>query len=273
MRKILLYPLVLLACLALVSCESDRSILSGALETEFATCSERLVTGELESHEARASCDHWSAVGATHNWAMIHRHGDLVALLTTKRKEVALSVDAGTLTWEEADTKNNAFYAQFLEEITEREKRYDAGFPLDYLNYCEIAEDNLQCTRPPGPEDLLEIRSELMEECAHRASDGEIVNAEQRMRCEVAPVLEWRRTHQLINNDLAELLLDLGIRLARQYDAGKISFEQFVQEYKAFGKQSDKEALERNRLRTSGDLNWPSRKCQIIDGQLRCNQV
>lgn len=264
---------VLALFVLLAACESDRSILSGALETEFATCSERLVTGELESQEARASCDHWSAVGATHNWAMTHRYGDLVALLTTKRKEVALFVDAGTLSWEEADSRNNAFYAQFLEEIAEREKRYEASFPLDYLNYCEITEDNLQCTRPPGPEELLEVRSKLLEECARPTSDGEIVNLEQRTRCEVVPVLEWRRTHQLINNDLAEFLLDLAIRLARQYDAGEISFERFVQEYKAFGKQSDKEALERNRLRTSGDLNWRSRECQIIDGQLRCNQV
>ena len=204
---------------------------------------------------------------------MTHKYGDLVALLTAKREELALLVDAGALSLEEADARNETFYAQFLEEIAQREKRYNANYTVDYLNYCEIDGDNLLCTRPPGPDVAFQVQNEIREDCERRESIGEIVSLEGAVRCELKQMLKWRKKNQLINNDLAELAVDRALWISRQVDAGKITVEQAVEEIESFKDQCDEEKRERGRLADSGDQNWRNRECRIEDDVLKCEQI
>ena len=265
--------LVLTLALLLAACEKDQTLLSGSIESEFAACSKRLASGEFKTHEERATCDHWGAVIAMKKWAMAHLYGDLVALLSVKRKELATLVDSGALSQEKADIANENFYARFLEEIIEREKRKEANYPADYLNYCEIHGDNLRCTRPPEPGVLSMARKKTERDCNLRRSRREIVSFEDYAFCIWPPILEWRKQNELINNDLAELMLEQSLRYAKQVDDGKISISQFSNSLESLKSQIDEEGRVRYRLATNGDLNWRNRKCRIEDVNLKCKQI
>ena len=264
------YLILGLALLA-AGCASDTETLPGLLVLEFKNCEGRLRAGELPTRVARARCETGETKAMLKKSSLDYPYGDLVALLTAKRMELAKRLDSGTITAAEAEREYNQFHSQFVRELKVREDRYKTKAEPFEFNFCKIVNGYLLCILPPRQYEYERDHKKIFAVCDQREEAGELKTFEAVIRCNGENAGEWSIRNGMINADLMKLAVKYAVTLAVQVDAGEITKPQFQDRVIDFQRQSEEEKGLRQRLRIAGDLDWQNRKCEYEAARLICS--
>ena len=286
LRTLIPHAALLAICLALVACAGggardrngsdidrapvDTDLLVRVMAQAIADCEARFAAGEFASHEARARCDTEQGRAGVERHALDYAFGDLAALLTARRMQLAHQLDAGTIDGGQAATLYTGFHTAFLREARVRERLHNGNRPFWEFNICDIDDNGLRCTAQIPTEKLNRRLEEEKESCFNRARAGELDTLEAITRCTTNNAIAISEQAKVPHQDLIKLQAKHAIDTARRYDAGSMTKEMFKKRIADMVSQTLAEEEHRDRRRAAGDIDWSQRDCSVEGDLLVC---
>ncbi len=273
---------LLAICLALAGCSGgggsgdinrlpvDADLLDRVMAEAISDCGARHAAGEIASHEARARCETEQGRAAVERHAQDYAFGDLAALLTARRIQLARRIDAGTIAISQAATLYTDFHAIFIREARVRERLHNGNRPFWEFNICEIEGNGLHCTAQIPTETLNRQVETEKNKCLDRWTKGEFMTAEARVSCVMDNVLAVFARGNIAHMDLSRLQTAYTIDIGRRYDAGAITLNMSKRRIADMVSQTYVEDKRRDRQRAAGNLNWRKRDCTVEGDLLVC---
>ncbi|MBE9554581.1 MAG: hypothetical protein IMF05_14045 [Proteobacteria bacterium] len=283
MRKLIPHFALLAICLALAGCSggggsgginrqpADAGLLDRVLAEAISDCGARHATGEIASHEARARCETEQGRAAVERRALDYAFGDLAALLTARRMQLARRLDAGTIATGQAAALYTGFHKAFLREARVRERLHNGNRPFWEFNICEIEGNGLHCIKQIPTEELNRRLAKEKAICFDQTRIGKLSTLEASTRCIMGNMIAVFEKSNLPHMDLAKLQMTHAIDNARRYDAGTITKSMFKKKIDDMVSQIYNEEERRDRQRAAGDPGWFRRGCAVADDLLVCS--